>query len=191
MTDSQYSMQPCPTYSVASENFYKPAPGEPYRPLIAIPSQVKSMVPWFQYCTDLWFTGFDPPKTLVPAAAMAPPVTTGDPMIPTVTARASATQDPGAKKTAAGEVPTTLPPPFQHAPLPKETDTKPELKHQDPKETNQVSIGISQTQQLKPVDDGPGTKDQDPSQQRGDSVDSSYPQSSSKGEPKMSGDPSG
>ena len=191
VTDFRYSMQPCPPYSVASENFYKPALGEPYRPLIAIPSQVRSMVPWFQYCTDLWFTGFDPPKTLVPAAAMAPPVTSSDPVASTVTPQVSATQDPGAKKTAAGGDPTTLPPPLQHAPSPTETNTKPELRPQDPKETNQVSIGTSQTPQIKPVDDDPGTKHQDSSQQGGGSVDSSNSQSSSGGDPRISGDPSG
>ena len=149
------------------------------------------MIPWFQYCTDLWFTGFDPPKTLVPAAAMAPPVTASDPVAPTVTPQASATQDPGAKKTADGGDPITFPPPLQHAPLPTETNTKPQLKPQDPKETNLVSIGISQKPQPKPVDDDPGTKHQDSSQQGGDSVDSSNSQSSSSGDPKLSGDRSG
>ena len=172
VTDFQYFIQPCPPYSVASENFYKPAPGEPYRPLIAIPSQVRSMVPWFQYCTDLWFTGFDPPKTLVPAVAMVPPVTSSDPVPPSVTAHASATQDPGAKKTAAGRDPITFLPPHQHAPLPTETNTKSELEPQDPKETNQVSVGTSQTPQLNPLHDDSGTKHQDPSQQGGNSVDS-------------------
>ena len=184
-------MQPCPPYGVASENFYKPALGEPYRPLIAIPSQVRSMIPWFQYCTDLWFTGFDPPKTLVLAAAMAPPVTISDPVGPTVTPRASATQDPGVKKTAVGGDLTTLPPPLQHAPLPTEINTKPELKPEDPKETNQMSVGTSQIPQLKPVDDDPGTKHQDSSQQGGGSVDSSNSQSISSGDPKMPGNPSG
>lgn len=184
-------MQPCPPYSVASKNFYKPAPGEPYRPLIAIPSQVRSMIPWFQYCTDLWFTGYDPPKTLNPAAAMAPPVTTSDSIAPTVTPQTSATQDPGAKKTAVGGDPTTIPPPLQHAPLPTETNTKPEPKPQDPNETNQVFIGTSQVPQIKPADDDPGSKHQGPSQQGGGSVDSSNSQSKEGGDPKISGDPNG
>ena len=193
VTDFRYSMQPCPPYSVAYENFYKPAPGEPYRPLIAIPSQVRSMIPWFQYCTDLWFTGYDPPKTLVPAAAMAPPVTTSDPIDPTVTPQTSATQDPGAKKTAAGGDPITIPPPLQHAPLPTETNTTPELKPkpQDPNATNHVVIGTSQVPQLKPADDDPGTKHQSPSQQGGGSVDSSNSQSKGSGDPKIPGDPNG
>ena len=182
-------MQPCPPYSVASENFYKPAPGEPYRPLIAIPSQVRSMVPWFQYCTDLWFTGFDPPKTLVPAAAMVSPDTTSDPVVPSITPKASATQDPGAKKTAAGGGPITLLPPLQHAPLPTETNTKPELKPKDPNETKHTSIGTLQTPQLKSVDDHSGTKHKDSSQQGGGLVDSSNSQSSSSGDPKILGDP--
>lgn len=70
------------------------------------------MILWFQHCTDLWFTGFDPPKTLVPAVAMAPPVTTSDPVDPIVTPQASATQDPSAKKTAAVWNPIPFPPPL-------------------------------------------------------------------------------
>ena len=149
------------------------------------------MIPWFQYCTDLWFTGFDPPKTLVPAAAMAPPITTSDPVVPNITPQASVTQDPGAKKTALGGDPSNFSPPLQHAPLPTETNSKPEPKPEDPKETNQVLISTSQTPQLKPVDDDLGTKHQDLSQQGDGSVDSSNSQSSSSGDPKMSGDPNG
>ena len=122
---------------------------------------------------------------------MAPPVTTSDPVAPTVTPQASATQDPGAKKTAGGGDPITLPPPLQDAPLRTETNTKPEFKPQDPKETNQVSIGISQKPQVNSVDDDPATMHQDSSQQEGDSVDTSNSQSSSSGDPKVSGDPSG
>ena len=122
---------------------------------------------------------------------MAPPVTISDPVDPTVTPQASVTQDPGVKKTAASGDPNTLPPPLRHAPLPTETNTKPELKPDDPKETNQMSIGTSQMPQLKPVDDDPGTKPQDSSQQGGGSVGSSNSQSISIGDPKMPGDPSG
>ena len=151
------------------------------------------MIPWFQYCTDLWFTGFDPPKTLVPAAAMAPPVTTSDPVDPIVTPQASATQDPGAKKTAAVWNPIPLSSPPQHAPLPKETNTIPELKPQVPKETNQVPVIRPQTPQTKPVDD-PGVKQQGSSQQGSGPTDpsgQSNNQGSSSGNPKMPGDPSG
>ena len=63
---------PCPPRSVAEENYYSPAPGEPYRPLIAVPSQVTEMVPWFRYCQDYFFTGYDPPRPLVALASMAP-----------------------------------------------------------------------------------------------------------------------
>ena len=122
------------------------------------------MLPWFQYCTDLWFTGFDPPKTLVPAAAMAPPVTTSDPAAPIITPQASVTQDPGAKKTTAGWDPIPLPHPSKHAPLPKETHTVTEPQPQVPKETNQVPTIQPQIPQSKPIEDDPGAKHQDSSQ---------------------------
>ena len=63
---------PCPPRSIAEENYYSPAPGEPYRPLIAVPSQVTEMVPWFKYCQDYFFTGYDPPRPLVALASMEP-----------------------------------------------------------------------------------------------------------------------
>ena len=100
------------------------------------------MVPWFQYCTDLWFTGYDPPRTLIPAAAMASPVATSDPTDPTTTPQTRATQDPGAKSTAtaAESTPMPLPSHVQHAPLPKMTNTVPDFKPEVPKETSQVSL---------------------------------------------------
>ena len=48
--------------------------GEPYRPWLAIPSQVQHLNPWFDRCTHGLFSGYDPPRTLEPAtAAMATP----------------------------------------------------------------------------------------------------------------------
>lgn len=117
------------------------------------------MVPWFQYCTDLWFTGFDPPRTLVPAEAIAPAITTSDPAAPTIVPQPSVTHDPGAKKTAAVWNPIPLPSPLNHVPLPKETKAVPELKPQVP--------------QPQPANGDPGTKHQDPSQQESGSTDPS------------------
>ena len=155
------------------------------------------MAPWFQYCTDLWFTGFDPPKTLVPAAAMAPPVTTGDPSTSIVGPQVSVTQDLGAKKTGPVWDPIPLPPPLQHAPLAKETNTVSELKPQAPKETNQVSVANPQTPQTKPADEDAVAKHQDTSpvsQQGSGSMDPNGPSQthgSSGGEPEMPEIPSG
>ena len=150
-TDYETFAQPCPPFSVASENYYKPEAGEPYRPLVAIPSQVRDMVPWFHYCTDLWFTGFDPPRSLVPAAALAPAVTTGDSVAPTIIPQPSASHDPGAKKTAAVWNPMPFPSPVQHRPLTKEANPIPTTKQQ-----------VSQPQ---PTDGDLGTNHQDSSQQ--------------------------
>lgn len=153
------------------------------------------MVPWFQYCTDLWFTGFDPPKTLVPAAAIAPPITTRDPITSIVGPQASATQDPGAKKTAAVWDPlTTL---RQHVPLPKETSKTAGFKPQVPKETSQSSTVKPQIPKARPVDEDPMTKHQDTSQdsrQKSRMIDPGRPwetPSSSGGDGKTPYDPSG
>ena len=37
---------PCPPRSVMEADWYKPAPGEPYRPFIALPDKVRSLDPW-------------------------------------------------------------------------------------------------------------------------------------------------
>ncbi len=85
-------------------NWYKPAPGEPYRPLIAMPDQIAKVNAFFGRCSNAFFTGFDPPKTLLPAAAMVPTITAADPNAATLMApMPSATQDPGARKTAGDE----------------------------------------------------------------------------------------
>ncbi len=150
-TDYETFAQPCPPFSVASENYYKPEPGEPYRPLLAIPSQVRDMVPWFQYCTDLWFTGFDPPRSLVPAAALAPAVTTSDSVAPTIGPQPSASHDPGAMKTAAVWNPMPFPSPVQHGPLAKET--------------NPIPVTKQQVSQPQPTGGDPGMNHQQMSQQ--------------------------
>ena len=151
------------------------------------------MLPWFQYCTDLWFTGFDPPKTLVPAAAMAPPVTTSDPAAPIITPQASVTQDPGAKKTTAGWDPIPLPHPSKHAPLPKETHTVTEPQPQVPKENNQVPTIQPQIPKSKPIEDDPGAKHQDSSQPGSNPTDpsDSLNVESSGGDPERPVKPSG
>ena len=64
---------PCPPRSVMEANWYKPAPGEPYRPLIALPSKVLSLDPSWADCTDaFYFTGLDPPRTLQAGRRMGP-----------------------------------------------------------------------------------------------------------------------
>ena len=78
-----------------------PEPGVPYQPSIFMPQQLSNINPVFGSCEVFLFTGYDPPRTLAPATAMAPIVT---PHIPQITAPAAApspTQDPGPAKTAA------------------------------------------------------------------------------------------
>lgn len=95
--------------NVQEENWYKPQPGEPYRPLIAMPNQIRKLKPYYSRCTDNFFTGFDPPRTLAPAAALAPTTTTGDLKAFTTVPKPSPTPDAGAKKTANSEPPMITP----------------------------------------------------------------------------------
>ena len=66
---------PCPPMSVMWSQWYKPEPGEPYRPLIIFPSKLLDIDPLWKVCTQGPFTGYDPPRTLDPATAMVPKVT--------------------------------------------------------------------------------------------------------------------
>ena len=77
---------PCPPFDVMYDDWYKPAPGEPYRPLIALPEKVRDLDPWWNACTDaFYFTGLDPPRALQKAAAMITPASPAANHDPTIT----------------------------------------------------------------------------------------------------------
>ena len=67
------------------------------------------MNPFFERCTDAFFTGFDPPRTLAPAAALVPTTTTKSPEPSPTAPKPSPTPDAGAKKTANSEPPMITP----------------------------------------------------------------------------------
>ena len=94
---------------VQESNWYKPEPGEPYRPLVAMPSQLRQKIPWFSFCEDI-FTAYDPPRALRSAAALAPAITPdSDPQTQKPVAAPSHTVDPGARITAASKLSTSMP----------------------------------------------------------------------------------
>ncbi len=77
---------PCPPYDVMYDDWYKPAPGEPYRPLIALPEKVRELDPWWSACTDAYyFTGLDPPRTLRKEDALITPASPAANHDPTIT----------------------------------------------------------------------------------------------------------
>ena len=45
-------------------NWYTPEPGQPYRPLIALPRQLQALNPASANCQDWFFKGYDPPRAL-------------------------------------------------------------------------------------------------------------------------------
>ena len=76
----------CPPYEVMYDDWYKPAPGEPYRPLVALPEKVRELYPWWNACTDaFYFTGLDPPRTLQKAVALVTPASPAANHNPTIT----------------------------------------------------------------------------------------------------------
>ena len=98
---------PCPPMSVMWSQWYKPEPGEPYRPLIVFPSKLLDIDPLWKICTQGYFTGYDPPRTLDPAAAMVPKVTPpSNPEPNPRPAKPAATQDNLPKRTTTPADPT-------------------------------------------------------------------------------------
>ena len=66
-----------------------------------MPQKLRNIDPFFSRCTDAFFTGYDPPRTLVPATAMAPITTKFDPVATRKSAIPGMTQDPGPIQTTA------------------------------------------------------------------------------------------
>lgn len=82
------------------EHWYKPQKGEPHRPLIALPAQIRKMNAPHGTCQGNFFNGIDPPKSLVPATAMIQTTTSEDPKATIATAMPVFSPDAGAKNTA-------------------------------------------------------------------------------------------
>ena len=97
-----------------------------------MPKQIKELRPFFSRCTDAFFTGFDPPRTLAPAAALAPTTTTEDPKIPTTVPEPSPTPDSGARNTATSEPPTITPANNLAVGRPQKQDTQDSGQEQEP-----------------------------------------------------------
>ena len=77
----------------------------PYRPIIAMPEQIKRLDPSFKTCTDLEFFGYDPPRTLEPGKNMIADSTTELPMISVVLPKPGLVPPPIAKETAVALAP--------------------------------------------------------------------------------------
>ena len=76
-----------------------PQPGQPYRPLIALPSQAASVNPALINCGGVSFKAWDPPRSLVPASAMVAAITTKGPLATPSAPLPSPTLDPGPEET--------------------------------------------------------------------------------------------
>lgn len=122
-------------------NWYKPEPGQPYRPLVAMPAQLRQRVPWLSFCEDIAFTAYDPPIALSPATALGPSITPGsDPKTQILPAVPSPTTDPGPRKTYAGTESLSVPriaPAAQMTPSPgTQSDSK--QPSGDPEQGNEI-----------------------------------------------------
>lgn len=118
-----------------------PEPGQPYRPLVAMPAQLRQRVPWLSFCEDIAFTAYDPPIALRPATALGPSVTPdSDPQTQSLAATPSPTTDLGARKTFAGTKSLSVPriaPAAQMTPSPG-TQSDPKPSSGDPEQGNKI-----------------------------------------------------
>lgn len=115
-------------------NWYKPEPGEPYRPLLAMPNKLRHAQPWLSFCGDAFFTAYDPPHALVTEAALLPPTSAGDPKPVSVP---SPTQDTGARATISGDGSIPKPAIVPTMDQPKATPNPPPTKNGDPSPMSQ------------------------------------------------------
>ena len=76
-----------------------PQPGQPYRPLIALPSQAGLVNSILINCGGTSFKAWDPPRSLVPASAMVAAITTKRPLAAPSIPLPSPTLDPGPEET--------------------------------------------------------------------------------------------
>jgi len=123
---------PCPPQSVMEADWYTYGPGKPYRPVLSLPQKLLNFNPEWNGCVAGIFQGIDPPKALVPASALDPATTKGDPpAIPTPATPSWVPQAPPAitsvvsnGRSAVAPVTSTLQsiPPELKSPLPSPED---------------------------------------------------------------------
>ena len=128
-----------------------------------MPKQILEMRPYFSRCVDNFFTGFDPPRTLAPAAALAPSTTTTSPLAFTTAPKPSPTPDVGAKKTANGEPPIITPSESPTVGQPQKQD----IQAPDPK--HQTSDPGKESHDLSPPDNDPAQPGSKSTEVNGDS----------------------
>lgn len=120
------------------------------------------MRPYFSRCVDNFFTGFDPPRTLAPAAALAPSTTTTNPVAFTTAPTPSPTPDIGVKKTANGGPPIITP-----SEIPVGQPRKQDIQASHPK--HQISDPGKESHNLAPPVNYPAQPDPKSEEIKGDS----------------------
>ncbi len=127
---------------IQEANWWKPELGEPYRPLVAMPAQLRQRVPWLSFCEDIVFTAYDPPTALRSATALVPIVTPGgDPKTHALAAVPSPTVDPGDRKTVADikSTPAPIIAPAAQKTSSSGTHSDPEDPSSDPKQGGEMT----------------------------------------------------
>ena len=172
------------TSAFQEENWYKPQPGEPYRPLIAMPSQLIQKIPGFSYCGGTLFTAFDPPSALKVATALAPPLPPSNPISHPWAPAPSPTIDPGAGHTLRADASTAVPAKVPTVDQPEATNAaaptppKPEGPNPKPQPDNPANQESSQSQPNK-VDPNSNTQEGNDPQQSSDPHQGSSPEQGS------------
>ena len=155
---------PCPPRSIMEDDWYKPSPGEPYRPLLALPDKVRSIDPLWVDCTDAeFFTGLDPPRSLVRVSGMTPTTAPA--------AKASVTNDPAIPGQSAPAIASPTKPNPNPAKATSAADPKPEDPNTgDPKSVDPANTNPDPTKPKVSDPNAADPKSADP--KSGNSVDS-------------------
>ena len=63
---------PCPPMSIMTQAWYSPEPWVPYRPIFALPDEIRALKADLAHCENIKFAALDPPIPLTPQSVLVP-----------------------------------------------------------------------------------------------------------------------
>ena len=152
-----------------------------------MPSKLKGIEPWFQYCQGNFFTAYDPPSALTAVTALAPPIPPSDPKSHPWAPVPSPTLDPGARQKGGPEASVPVPASIPTVDQPKATKIAAPVPPKQEGETPKSQPNDPAAQESPSSRSRPNTVDSNNNPQRGnDPQQSNRPEqvSGNSGDPK-------
>ncbi|KAL9066628.1 MAG: hypothetical protein Q9161_007458 [Pseudevernia consocians] len=172
---------PCPPQSVMYAVEYKPAPGEPYRPVLSPPHRLSSLLPEWSKSNCIipaaLFNGVDPPRALKPAEVLIPRVTQ---VLPTASVAAVAAPASGIRANKPSKTPNPSTVGDKEISGPSDTDTHESGSEvSDPSKSDPSNSDPSNSDPSNPDPSSPDPSNSDPSNSDPSNSDPSSPDPSS------------